>query len=625
MAKKLQFKVAPETLEQWIREDIDRADRYFTQYVNDVIVKRFQQYSSDPYYYKALLPRLSKDSSFVMSDVKDTINVVMPDLMRVFWGGQDPVEIEGRTVDDDPTVMKALISWQLERLNDGFLETFRWMRSACWAGIAGLEVDWVKEWETRDEVVTVSAADFLEMRPDDKVQIMDAEESSPGMFLVRLRRRVISKNQPVLSAVPIWELGWIPIGTTPKQFPMMFRRLLMTKSEIQRAVDSEILDKMPDDATLAKAATKSGSEGDGRNSLRNLVVPEGENDYTNGAKDPARTMHLVYKIYGRYDVDQDGRLEDITGYFIGDRLFGAQENTFERAPYFFISPDPDEFSATGEGFADKIGTIQDIKTALVRQIIKNVATNNDRGGVIDINSVPAPEDFTEDRKWKRLDLSNKNVGNVIQYDPEAPMSPVAFPFLEFLEHSKEQKSGVNRYKSGVNPKNLSKTLGEAEILDQNSNSQIEQIARMFAETGWKDLLQFLVECNQKFIDNEQVVRLEGKPLVIRPDDLQGKFDFVVSAGLGTGSKTAKIQRLANRLVMGQNLLPLGVVTPENIYNTYAAMLQEEGEKSVEKFATNPAQAAPPMVAPVPGQPEPGPADEESAILQAIASAQGMPR
>ena len=174
--------------------------------------------------------------------------------------------------------------------------------------------------------------------------------------------------------------------------------------------------------------------------------------------------------------------------------------------------------------------------------------------------------------------------------------------LEWITQDEERASGVNRYKTAVNPRNVSKTKGEAEILDANSNTQIEQIARMYAETGWKDLLEFMVECNQRFIDQEQVVRLANEPLTVREDDLRGDFDLVISAGLGTGTKQAKIGRLQQRLAMYPGLMQMGIARPKNAYNTAIALAEEEGDKDAERYFTDPEPqmapqgAMPPVVA-----------------------------
>ena len=122
-----------------------------------------------------------------------------------------------------------------------------------------------------------------------------------------------------------------------------------------------------------------------------------------------------------------------------------------------------------------------------------------------------------------------------------------------------------------------------------SNQRLELIARMFLETGVTELFRFLIYLNQKFVDQNQVIRLTNQELVVTPDDLRGEFDIVVNAGVGMTTKEANMMHLQTILTGLIQALQTGIpiVTPENIYNVYKKWINEAGYKNASEFVTDP--------------------------------------
>ena len=122
-----------------------------------------------------------------------------------------------------------------------------------------------------------------------------------------------------------------------------------------------------------------------------------------------------------------------------------------------------------------------------------------------------------------------------------------------------------------------------------SNQRLELIARMFAETGVYELYRFLISLNQKFIDQNTVIRLTGEPMEIKPDDLSGSFDLVVNAGLSIQSKevmSTQLQTLVTA-IMQVNAAGVAVATPHNIYNIVKRWMENMGMKNTGDYITDP--------------------------------------
>jgi hypothetical protein len=241
---------------------------------------------------------------------------------------------------------------------------------------------------------------------------------------------------------------------------------------------------------------------------------------------------------------------------------------------------------------DFIGELQDIKVAMYRQVILNVANNNDRQMLVDDKAVNA-DDLRENRKYVRLRhefIGKRKASDIVEPFPEAPLAPAVFEMMQQIDSLKENRTGVTKYNQGTDASSLNKTATGITAIMGAANQRIEMIARMFAETGVVDLFQVLVEMNTRYVDQEVVVRLtEGKELQIDPESLSGEYDLDVAAGVGAGQRTEAVQNMM--LLIGQiypALAQLGVqVTPDKIAEAATILVNQMGYRDASKLVPEP--------------------------------------
>ena len=219
-----------------------------------------------------------------------------------------------------------------------------------------------------------------------------------------------------------------------------------------------------------------------------------------------------------------------------------------------------------------VGEVQTIKTALMRQLLINTANTNNIRWFINPNGIELT-DLDEGRQYirtKALDMRN----SVLPF-PQASLAPWTMNLFEYLEGALEQWTGRTRYNQGTDSSSLNKTATGISLLQQASAQRIDYIIRVFAETGVGEALRFLVELNQRYIDQPQVVRLQNTMLQVSPDDLKGEFDIDVNAEIGVGKKQQTIQNL--QLYLG-TLAPagmeIGAVTPGEWAKAAQKLLRE---------------------------------------------------
>ena len=126
--------------------------------------------------------------------------------------------------------------------------------------------------------------------------------------------------------------------------------------------------------------------------------------------------------------------------------------------------------------------------------------------------------------------------------------------------------------------------------------RIELIARIFAETGIKDVFKCIYQLIQRYEDREKIAYLNGKFIPIDVSRWKESLNCVVNVGIGSGSQTSKLQTMSSIMNILQTLVQNGgmgtLVQPQNIYNAISEYIEQSGYKNVNSFLTDPATIPP---------------------------------
>lgn len=568
-----------------VQSKLQSAEQYFQQELDPLLDEAYKIYNADPDYYRKKFPILSQAIGDIQTaDVASKVEWALPSLLRIFFGSDDVISVKGRTAEDDEKAEKiqALINWQLTVQNQGFMTFYRWFKDALVTGYGYVKCYWerIPEWREHEEIVEIANAEIY--RNNSSIKDFEIlEDFGNGLVRVRYKVKYLKKNQPVLEHVPVWELCFIPDGRYLHECSFVAHRKVVTADYLRRKAKEGIYQNVEE-------AIRAGSEDP------TLSQTEWEQDrakalgYTvyepQGEQDEGNRKITIYECYTKLDINGDGLLEDVIVTLANGVVLRVQENIYRRPPFFLLSPVPDLHRVGGKGFAQLIGQYQHIKTALIRQMLLSLALSNEPKLLVDPAGVHI-EDLISNKRFVR----RKPTGTQRPVEPLYQPGPnsQSFSFLEFTEVQLENESGITRYSQGLDARSLNKTATGIQLIMNASNQRLEMIARIFAETGIRDLFRFLIELNQRFIDQAVVIRLLNSPLEITPDDLTGEFDLVVNAGVGIASKQETLQTLQQVLQLQLQLMDLGIVTPKNIYNTVKKLFEELGYKNVEDFLTMP--------------------------------------
>ncbi len=92
------------------------------------------------------------------------------------------------------------------------------------------------------------------------------------------------------------------------------------------------------------------------------------------------------------------------------------------------------------------------------------------------------------------------------------MQPFAFDMVKYLDQIREERSGVSKMSQGLNPDVLTShvTSGAISAATESAMQRIELIARIFAETGIKNVFRNIYSLIQKYEDREKIFYLNNK-------------------------------------------------------------------------------------------------------------------
>ena len=174
----------------------------------------------------------------------------------------------------------------------------------------------------------------------------------------------------------------------------------------------------------------------------------------------------------------------------------------------------------------------------------------------------------------------------------------AFPMLEYIDGVRENRTGVTRYMQGLDADTLNKTASGINQIMTAAQQRVELIARVFAETGVKDLFRKILELVNRHQSAPRIIRLRNRWVPMDPREWNTEMDVSISVGLGTGNKDQMLMHLRNLLEIQVQAIRMqgGVDGPlvrlENVYNTLARLVENAGLKSADPYFTDPAQRPP---------------------------------
>ena len=545
-------------------------------YLNTLREKLHRAYMQEPYGNE-----MEGRSKVVMSDVADTIEWIMPSLMRIFYGGTDVVKISGQGPEDEEgaKLLNEKVNHDFTRGFNGYLLLYDWFKDAMLDKMGVVKYWWEDSEELTPREYTglndteLQAVLATRFRLGDhqtlQTPVGDNQHAIAGHEVKHI-------SHPMAEVLPPEEFIFDIKAKTLKSAEFAAHRKRIHKTELMRKYDltEEDLDFSGNESfTTDVLFYERFKDLGGTSFYQDDVDPDWKivhecylDDYSSGTKTPMQVILL------------------------GPKAIHVEKNSYGHPPFCEITPIRVPHRAVGRSIAELVADLQQLKTAFVRFIADNVYYQNNAQKVVNPFRVNM-----EDA------LNNNYPGGIIRtkQDVEAttaiwpvPVSPLpshAIGMLAQIDTWKENRTGVTKYNQGTDADTLNKTATGISAIMSASQQRVELIARNFAEGGVKDLFYAFAKMNQDFLKQPEAIRLNQEWQLVDPSSINVDFDVNIDVALGTGTRDQQVQHLLAMLdrLIQPPYIQSGVFLPENLYNLLSNVFQNMGIKQVDQYLTHP--------------------------------------
>ncbi|CAB4172613.1 hypothetical protein UFOVP1470_3 [uncultured Caudovirales phage] len=546
-------------------------------------------------------------SQIVASDVSDSVEWILPALLKTFTATDKAVSFEPNTEKDVAGAEQATdaCNYVFYKQNNGFLILYTALKDML--TIKNCAVMWRKE-----DAETVSSVPF--------------KGASQEMLAMMLQE---SEDSEIESATPAPMIG--PDGQPQLDEmgqPVTVYNGRMKKTEkrsivkveafspedllVDREWTSPLLAECPYVARLVRVTLtdlklmgydcdvddlRASSHGDLVNRLTRVNKLEDTQtaDFGDTSSetndDDSMVSGWLRMEYVLADFDGDGIAERLCVYRLEEKIL--KREVVSHVPIATSSPILNPHRWDGMSIADAVSDLQKLHTELLRQTLNNLyLTNNPRTKVL------------TDANWSPLanidDLLDSRPGGVIrQRDMNAVTEHVtpfaagaSMPMLEYVQSMRENRTGVSRTSQGLNPDSMNNTA-TGRAMDMSAAMQrVELIARIIAETLVKPIFQGILKVLTDGDMQKMAFRLREEFVEYDPNEWRDQYDMTINVGLGTGDVQQKAAQLMMIAQLQEKGLALGLTTPGHMYHTGAKIIENAGFKDVQNFLQDPSKQPP---------------------------------
>jgi len=573
-----------------LKAEIENAVDYYDSELSESRITSLSYYLGEPFGNE-----IDGQSQVVASEVSDTIEYIMPSLMSIFSKSGQFARFAPRNPEDVPAAEQAttLVNFIVNNDNNGFVVTHNWFKDALLFKLGVVKAYYDESISTTEETysdlnpnelailaadpdVEITAQEVTEALALDPISGMDQITESYSVTVSRKK----TSGKITLENIPPEEFIFSRRAKSLDDCTFVAHRTTMSVSDL--------VAMGYDQKTVEEYAGYYDIQNEEEVQIRYGDI---ETSALNDEPDPTQRQVLVTESYIRSDYDEDGIAELRRVLSIGESCEILENEPWDVVPFAVLSPVLMPHRMVGRSIAEMIEDIQLIKSTILRQMLDNLyLTNNSR-----INVVEGQVNID--------DLLTSRPGGIVRSRAPGMVQPLnvpqigsqGFQMLEYMDLVRDQRTGFSKASMGLDPDALQSTTAAAvNATIQTSQSKIEMIARVFAETGCKQLASLLLHLAKRHMTSERIIRIDNQFVPIDPRAWDNDFDLEVTVGLGTGredEKTAMLTQIASKQEQILQLLgPDNPVTSIPQYvNTLRRIAETAGFKDVDQFFNPPAQ------------------------------------
>ena len=385
-------------------------------------------------------------SEIVTTDVRDTVEYIMPSLMRIFTTHNNIAEFEPQGPEDVQMAEQATsyVNYVFNKQNNGFKVLYDAFKDALISKTGVVKHYWEQKEEITTETYTnLTEIEYQSILTKDEFEVIEHTENIIQKEVVDDFGNLISPKvvEHDVKAKCYKNYGQVKVLSVPPEEFLVSRRAASLEDadfvchRVKKSI-SELIQEGYDPSLLHDLPGYNQSEAElneerlARFSYDDDSVPPQEGQGAN-------KKVYIDECYIRIDFDGDGiaELRKITKG--GNYILDNEE--IDMIPFSAICPLPIPHKFYGMSIADTVKDIQLIKSTIVRNLLDNMyLTNNARYAVM------AGQVELDDLLTSRPGgIVRMRAPGAVQPLPTPQMQPFAFEMVKYLDSVREERSGVS--------------------------------------------------------------------------------------------------------------------------------------------------------------------------------------
>lgn len=546
------------------------------------------------------IPNLPNRSKAISTDLNDAIETTLPDLLEIFIGGDDVVAFIPTKPEDEEGAEQetAYLNQVVFQDNPGFDNFYTAFKDALTLKTGIWCFEWKQDIQECEEKFTgKNVVELIDCSKQGEIVGLKPEQEGPigpeSTFSFTL------KSTQDYSQEKIWTIA-------PDDFAVGIDTIILADATYCCQRSRPRVQELLADGYDRKLVEKLPNYVDETSTIQQARDTAGENT-TNGLNvddSPDELRQVEIRKHHIRRLDDEGKLEIWAVVTDSECNIELSREKVSRIRYAVITPYKTPHRFYGRSLADMLADVQRIKTMLLRMLLDAGYFAQNQRAEIDMSKA---NDFTIS------DYLRNEPGVPIRVKSGGAINPVSaanlnfnvYEALEYFSTVSESRTGVVRNAQGLNPDTLHDTAKGALTLIAAAQKRIKMIARIFAETGVKDLYLGVHADIRENARASKIAQLLGKWVQVDPTKWAERNMMHVSVGLGASGKEMDIAAMKEVIslqaagVQAQGGTDGPLVTKDNLFNSATTMAKKLGVKNTSKYFSDPANA-PPM----PPQPNP---------------------
>lgn len=543
-----------------------------------------QEEALNRYYRRPYGDEVAGRSKVVDGTVAITVDNATAAILKPFVSQEDVVAFDPGSRDDEEKAKQATeyANFVFYKDNPGFTILHDWVKDALLQKLGVVKVYWEEGEDSVERLGQLHALQLMELENEGVLGDVYGPDEL-GLYEADVLRK--GDGKLCIENVPPEEYRISPYARPGRIPPYEAHLTYKSRSElIEMGFDREVV--------MSLSKYSHSTQDDNRS-----VARYQDEDYANSRGDvpggPANEIVAFNDELTLIDYDGDGVSElrrvmrsDKTVLYNEEVKFGC----FAR-----LCPVPMPHKIIGLSLYDQCEQEARIATVLTRQTLDNIYLSNNPRPM-----VPQAAERSDGSTFD--DLLDDSPGAIIRTGSDI-IQPFAIPFvadksfpmLDYVAQQVESATGIAKQGQGMDPEALDKsgqiTATQAAILEDGRNSRAELIARIFAETGIKDLFKLILKNLVTHQPRARVIRLRNEWVEMDPRHWNADMDVSINVGLGMGNMAQRVaiaDGVLETIAMAkQDPMAGNLFTLENIYNAIKNKFSAAGIKNIDEYIKEP--------------------------------------